>query len=401
LGYWAIAAKRLPLGLSHSLSRYGQQEGSKMGDMQDELARAHNLEMAIAEAVKRLDIDRLQDQLTDLKTVSEQADFWQDNQSAQATMKEIAELEGRIEPWRALQISLAEIVEFIKLGDVTMQPELTRQVIDTARQFNDLKGTLLLNGPYDGCSAILSIHAGAGGTDAQDWAQMLLRMYVRWAEKHHLRVITDDESIGDEAGIKSATIEVGGKFIYGKLKSEHGVHRLVRLSPFNADRLRQTSFAKVEVMPKIDKPEDIGIDEKDLKIDVFRSGGHGGQSVNTTDSAVRITHIPTGIVVAIQNERSQLQNKETAMTILRSRLAQLQLEQHAEKVSELKGPNEQAAWGNQIRSYVLHPYKQVKDLRTRYETSDVDAVLDGDLDGMIDAYLNYALGRTTDLGGRS
>jgi peptide chain release factor 2 len=217
-------------------------------------------------------------------------------------------------------------------------------------------------------------------------------MYVRWAEKNRLEVKTIDESAGDEAGLKSATIEISGPFIYGKLKGEHGVHRLVRLSPFNSDNLRQTSFAKVEVMPKIDRPDDLNIDEKDLKTDVYRSGGHGGQSVNTTDSAVRITHLPTGIVVAIQNERSQLQNRETAMTILRSRLAQLQLEQHRENLAELKGPNQSAEWGNQIRSYVLHPYKQVKDLRTKYETSDPDAVLDGDLDPLINAYLEYSLG---------
>jgi peptide chain release factor 2 len=238
----------------------------------------------------------------------------------------------------------------------------------------------------------VSIHAGAGGTDAQDWAQMLLRMYVRWAETSGYSVDTIEESVGDEAGLKSVTFEVSGNFVFGKLKGEHGVHRLVRLSPFNADNLRQTSFAKVEVTPKIDQPDAVAIDEKDLKIDVYRSGGRGGQSVNTTDSAVRITHTPTGIVVAIQNERSQIQNKETAMTILRSKLAQLQQEQHLENINELKGPNQSAEWGNQIRSYVLHPYKQVKDLRSRHETSDAEGVLDGKLDEFIDAYLEHFLG---------
>jgi peptide chain release factor 2 len=218
-------------------------------------------------------------------------------------------------------------------------------------------------------------------------------MYVRWAEQNNFTATTVEQSDGEEAGIKSVTLEIDGPYAYGKLQGEHGVHRLVRLSPFNADNLRQTSFAKVEIMPKIDQPDQVAVDEKDLKIDVYRSGGKGGQSVNTTDSAVRVTHIPTGIVVAIQNERSQLQNKETAMTILRSKLAQLQAEQHLENLSELKGPNEQAAWGNQIRSYVLHPYKQVKDLRTNYVTTEAESVLDGNLNDFIDSYLEHALGK--------
>jgi peptide chain release factor 2 len=215
---------------------------------------------------------------------------------------------------------------------------------------------------------------------------------VRWAESHDMDVKVVDESAGDEAGIKSATLEISGSFVYGKLKSEHGVHRLVRLSPYNAES-RETSFAKVDILPMVDRPEDLELDDKDLRIDVYRSGGHGGQSVNTTDSAVRITHIPTGISVAIQNERSQLQNRETALTILRSRLIQLQMEQHQKHLDKLKGPNQSAEWGNQIRSYVLHPYKQVKDLRTRFETSDVQGVLGGDLDPLINAYLNHTLGQ--------
>jgi peptide chain release factor 2 len=316
-------------------------------------------------------------------------DFWQQPNKAQEVVKQQSKLDRRITPWVQLRNDLKDLVELSAMQDAGMQQDLEAQLSTLQNQFESLKSDLKFNGPYDDFDAILSIHAGAGGTDAQDWAQMLLRMYIRWAEAHGCSVQMIDESAGEEAGIKSATFEISGDFVYAKLKGEHGVHRLVRLSPFNSDNLRQTSFAKVEIMPKVDAPDAVEIDEKDLKVDVYRSGGHGGQSVNTTDSAVRVTHIPTGIVVAIQNERSQLQNRETAMTILRSRLAQLQIEQHKEKISELKGPNEQAAWGNQIRSYVLHPYKQVKDLRTRYETSDPDAVLDGALDPFIDAYLDH------------
>lgn len=362
--------------------------------MMDELQeQARALRAAVAEAMERLKVAELEQRLAELRVASEAPDFWQDNMRAQGVVKEIAKIEARITPWQTLHNAVDDVLELLAMNDASMQTELAQQVGELEVTFGKLKGALLLSGPYDDYDAILSIHAGAGGTDAQDWAQMLLRMYVRWAEAHHFRAITDELSAGDEAGVKSVTLEISGDNVYGKLKSEHGVHRLVRLSPFNADNLRQTSFAKVEVMPKIDRPDEMEVDEKELKIDVYRSGGHGGQSVNTTDSAVRITHLPTGIVVAIQNERSQLQNRETAMTILRSRLAQLRLEQHAEKISELKGPNEQAAWGNQIRSYVLHPYKQVKDLRTRHETSNVDVVLDGGLDELIDAYLERQLGQ--------
>jgi peptide chain release factor 2 len=360
--------------------------------MHEESGRARNLQMQVNQAVERLHIEELEKHLDMLRTESRAADFWQHTEHAQQVSKEIAKLEGRIAPWRQLSVSLGDWFVLWEMNDESMRQELQSQLAQYEREFSELRGALLLSGAYDDYDAIMTIHAGAGGTDAQDWARMLLRMYTRWAERHGYKTTIDDESAGDEAGIKSVTLEIGGAFAYGKLKSEHGVHRLVRLSPFNADNLRQTSFAKVEIMPKIEKPEEVAVDEKELKIDVYRSGGHGGQSVNTTDSAVRITHLPTGIVVAIQNERSQLQNKETALTILRSRLAQLQLEQHAERISELKGPNEQAAWGNQIRSYVLHPYKMVKDLRTRHETSDVDGVLDGELDPFIDTYLEYTLG---------
>jgi peptide chain release factor 2 len=358
--------------------------------MDDLRKQATSLEHDIKTAVQRLNIKELGTQLSELQKQSQAADFWNDSMAAQDVMKQIAKLEARVQPWQHIEKIITEASDLLKLDDASLQTELTEQINQVDKQFTDLKEELKFNGPYDDHDAILSIYAGAGGTDAQDWTQMLLRMYVRYFEKNKWGTVTIDESAGDEAGIKSITLEVTGPFAYGKLKGEHGVHRLVRLSPFNSDNLRQTSFAKVEVMPKLDKPDDFEIDDKDLKIDVYRSGGHGGQSVNTTDSAVRITHIPTGITVAIQNERSQLQNRETAMTIIRSRLAQLQLEQHKEQLSELKGPNQSAEWGNQIRSYVLHPYKQVKDLRTRYETSDPDAVLDGNLDELINAYLEYS-----------
>jgi peptide chain release factor 2 len=352
-------------------------------------SEAKELQSQVAATMKQLDIAALETEHAKLLTESQKPDFWQDSQSAQKTMQQIAKLENRVKPWQELAKEAGEIVE---LGtDDSLAAELKGQLKAASTKFDELKADLKFSGPYDDHDAILSIHAGAGGTDAQDWTQMLLRMYLRYCEKNGWKTTTVDESAGEEAGLKSVTVEVQGGFAYGKLQGEHGVHRLVRLSPFNSDNLRQTSFAKVEVVPMIDKPEELEIDEKDLKIDVYRSGGHGGQSVNTTDSAVRVTHIPTGITVAIQNERSQIQNKETAMTILRSRLAQLQMEQHAEKVGELKGPNQSAEWGNQIRSYVLHPYKQVKDLRTKYETSDPEKVLDGGLDPLIDAYLEHTL----------
>lgn len=359
--------------------------------MEDLHKRASELGAEIASAVTTLKIPELESQLVALEQTSQRSDFWDDSTKAQTTMKQIAKLQARVSPWQKLQASCGEVDELLELNDDSLQDELTKNLQTIADTLLALKDELKFSGQYDDHDALLTLSAGAGGTDAQDWTQMLLRMYVRWAEDEGYDVRVVEESTGEEAGLKSATIEITGQFAYGKLRGEHGVHRLVRLSPFNSDSLRQTSFAKVEVMPVIDQPHELELDDKDLKIDVYRSGGHGGQSVNTTDSAVRITHVPTGLTVAIQNERSQLQNRETAMTILRSRLAQLQIEQHVEKLGQLKGPNQSAEWGNQIRSYVLHPYKQVKDLRTKYETSDPDKVLDGGLNELIEAYLEYSL----------
>ena len=356
-----------------------------------QVARANELDQLIRGAMEQLDIETLHEQLDQLRSQSQQADFWNEPEVAQTVMKRLAALEAQVLPWQKLAADIADTLELIKLEDDQMVVELMNQLDAIETKFNTLKEALRFSGPFDTHNAILSIYAGAGGTDAQDWARMLLRMYVRWAEQNGIKTEMIDESAGDAAGIKSATLRFEGPQVYGSLKGEHGVHRLVRQSPFNSAASRETSFAKVDVLPEIDTPEEVEIDEKDLKIDVYRAGGHGGQSVNTTDSAVRVTHLPTGITVSIQNERSQLQNKETAMTILRSRLAQLQLEQHKDKVSELKGPSTANEFGSQIRNYVLHPYKQVKDLRTGFETTNPDAVLDGDLNPLIDAYLEYTM----------
>jgi peptide chain release factor 2 len=356
--------------------------------MEELKRRAEQLSSEIKQSASRLDLDNREIELKRLRAQMSSPQFWHDNKLAQDISKQEAALARRLQPWLDLRRSAWEMAELAELNDSSMQVEISSQLDEISEKFDQLKKELRFQGPYDDHDVILSIYAGAGGTDAQDWAQMLLRMYVRWAESHRLAVKTIDQSPGEEAGIKSATIEISGdSYLYGKLAGEQGVHRLVRLSPFNSAASRETSFAKVDVLPVIDQPNEVKIDDKDLKIDVFRAGGHGGQSVNTTDSAVRLSHIPTGITVVIQNERSQLQNKETAMTILRSRLAQLQIEQHAETIADVKGPNQSAEFGNQIRSYVLHPYKQVKDNRTGYETSDVDKVLDGHLDQLIDSWL--------------
>jgi peptide chain release factor 2 len=331
----------------------------------------------------RLEEDTINTQLTD-------ADVWQDSERAQLLSRKAATLRAQIEPWLHLRAQAAELRELLDLKDKTLITECAQQLDILEAEYGELHKELLFKGKYDQHSALLKISAGAGGTDAQDWAVMLERMYLRWAERAGMKSETLERSAGEEAGVKSVTLAIEGPYAYGKLRSEHGVHRLVRLSPFNSDNLRQTSFALVEVLPEIDAPDEVEINEKDLKIDVYRSGGHGGQSVNTTDSAVRITHLPTGIVVAIQNERSQLQNKETALKILRGKLVQLQLEQHAASLTDLR-TGESASWGNQIRNYVLHPYTLVKDTRTKHEEHDASAVLDGAIDPFIDSYLNLNL----------
>lgn len=355
--------------------------------MEQVRTRLHELKAKVASAIVQAKIAAHEERSAELATQIAEPSFWTDNIRAQRITKLHAKLQAQIQPWRELEKEIRDAEELAAMDDESMLDELKSQLQELQEHFDALQLTLRFSGPYDDHDVILRLRAGAGGTDAQDWTEMLQRMYLRWAEAHGMKAEVIEQSAGEEAGIKSATLSISGQNAFGRLKSEHGVHRLVRLSPFNADHLRQTSFAMVEVLPQIDEPKEVEIKDDDLRIDVYRSSGHGGQSVNTTDSAVRITHIPTGIVVAIQNERSQIQNRETAMRVLRSKLAQLQLEQHKERIDELKGPSQSAEWGNQIRNYVLHPYTMVKDARTKYEEHDAQAVLDGKIDGFIDAYL--------------
>lgn len=346
------------------------------------------LQSAVIEAWQRLSLDHTEESINKLQAELAEASVWDDATVGTTKSKELARLLAQFEPWLSLKTELDDLDELSQMNDDSMKEDINQQLSGLQNRYDALKKDLRFSGNYDAHDAILRLSAGAGGTDAQDWTDMLLRMYLRWAEKSGMTTQLVEQSAGEEAGLKSAVISVNGPYAYGKLRSEHGVHRLVRLSPFNSDNLRQTSFALVEVLPRIDTPDEVAIDDKDLRIDVFRAGGHGGQSVNTTDSAVRVTHIPSGIVVSIQNERSQLQNRETAMQVLRSKLAQLQLEQHKDDLAELKGPTRSAEWGSQIRNYVLHPYTMVKDARTKHEDRDAAGVLDGKLDGFIEAFLD-------------
>lgn len=314
-------------------------------------------------------------------------EIWNNLEYARQKTTELANLHEELDSWRLLQTQIADISELMELGDESLLEEFSGQLDAMESSLNNMKIALRFTGKYDHNDAIMRITAGAGGTEAMDWSGMLERMYLRWAERHKVKVQILDRVAGEEAGIKTVVMEMTGHNVYGQLRSEHGTHRLVRLSPFNADHLRQTSFSLVEVLPVIRDDAEVQIDPKDLRIDVYHSGGHGGQSVNTTNSAVRITHLPTNTVVAIQNERSQLQNKEKAMEILRGKLQQMMQEQNAESVDKLRA-GESASWGQQIRNYVLHPYKLVKDTRTKYEETDADAVLDGAIDNFITAYLD-------------
>jgi len=343
----------------------------------------------IEDATKKLNIEADRRRLLELEEEMASPNLWNDQDRAELISKESANLRSYIQQWSSIYEDLSTTIELIDLEtDEQDYVSVTDELIHKA---DKLLLTVKLNGQYDKSPAIMQLSAGVGGTDAADWTEMLERMYLRYAEQSGLTAEVLEESYGDEAGIKSATVRFSGPFAFGRLRSEKGVHRLVRLSPFNSDNLRQTSFALVDVIPEIEKIE-LNIDEKDLKIDTYRSSGKGGQSVNTTDSAVRITHLPTGIVVAIQSERSQLKNKQRALSILSSRIAELARDQHQEDISQLKA-SKSADWGSQIRSYVLHPYQKVKDNRSGYETSDTQAVLDGNLEPLIEAYLSSQVGK--------
>ena len=318
-------------------------------------------------------------------------DIWKNVKVATEKNQELSKLQDETQPWELLKTQITDLAELISIADESLEDEISGQISGMESEFLELKRTLRFQGPYDSKDAILRITSGAGGTEAMDWAGMLERMYLSFCEKKGFKVSRLERVAGEEVGIKTAVYEVSGVNAYGWLKSEYGVHRLVRLSPFNANNLRQTSFALVEILPVIKADTEVEIDEKDLRIDVYRSGGHGGQGVNTTDSAVRITHLPTNTVVAIQNERSQIQNREKAMEILRGKLVQMQLEQHAETIGELRA-GESAGWGQQIRNYVLQPYKLVKDTRTGYESGEPEKVLDGEIEGFIEAFLENNVG---------
>jgi peptide chain release factor 2 len=341
------------------------------------------------------DIAGKETEIARLEKQSARPDFWSDQAEAQNIMRQLSGLRKSVQQWRELEKKIIDTAELLKLSeqDASFQAEVQSELDSMASHLDELEFQLAFTSEYDSRNAILAIHAGAGGTESQDWAEMLMRMYLRWAERRGFNTEVLDTSAGDEAGIKSTVIAVNGEYAAGYLKSEHGVHRLVRLSPFDSDHARHTSFALVEVLPEAESDVELHIAPDDVKIDVFRSSGPGGQNMQKTSSAVRVTHLPTGLVVTCQSERSQLMNKETAMKILRARLLEKELEKREAERARLKGKRISAGWGNQIRSYVLHPYKMVKDHRTDYETGNPDAVLDGDLDSFISAYLRYSIGR--------
>ena len=353
--------------------------------------KLNNLKPALEELGQALGLEAAERELDMLQAESAAEGFWDNLGKAQKVQQRIKNLQDKIERHRRRQTQWEDLMTLCEMGneeeDESLVPEVEEGFARLESEMEEAKLSTLLTGEYDASNAILTFHAGAGGTEAQDWAQMLYRMYTRWAERHGFQYTILDYQDGDEAGIKSATILIEGENAYGYLHGEHGVHRLVRVSPFDANARRQTSFAALEVMPEIPDDAEVDIRPEDIEMQVYRSSGAGGQHVNKTSSAVRLIHKPTGIVVSCQTERSQFQNRDTCMKMLRSKLVELQMQAHAEKISDLKGVQMKIEWGSQIRSYVFMPYQLVKDNRTAYETSNINGVMDGDLDGFINAYL--------------
>lgn len=361
--------------------------------MENLLKNIEELREQILKTWKLLDIDGQEKELGALKLKMSSSNFWDDQKQAVEVGKRYEELESEIIKWKSLKREVTELEELVAVGqeenDESISDEAHQKYQSIKKDFERLEFFVLFSQKYDKNNAIISIHAGTGGVDAQDWAQILERMFLRFVEKKNWQAELIDRNVGNEAGIKSAAYHIKGRWSYGNLKSESGVHRLVRISPFDAESMRHTSFALVEVIPELPEAENIEINDEDIRIDVFKSSGPGGQGVNTTDSAVRIKHLPTNIIVTCQNERSQHQNKETALKILKAKLFNLEEKKREEEELKMRGEAQKAEWGKQIRSYVMQPYKMVKDHRTNFETQEVEKVLDGDLEGFIESYLRW------------
>lgn len=353
--------------------------------------RLMTFENSIENLKEALNIDSVIKEIAELEELSAKPDFWDDMENSQKTMQKIGSLKAKVQSYESLKNDFDDALVMIELadeeGDESLIEDCTASVDDIEKRVEALTLSTLLSGEFDDSNAILTFHAGAGGTEAQDWAEMLFRMYNRWGERHGYKVSTLDYLEGDVAGVKSATILIEGENAYGYLHGEMGIHRLVRVSPFDSSGRRHTSFASLEVMPEIDDDVDVEIREEDIKMDVYRASGAGGQKVNKTSSAVRLTHIPTGVVVSCQIERSQHQNREVAMRMLKSKLVEIKERENLDKIEDIKGEQKEIAWGSQIRSYVFMPYTMVKDHRTNFEMGNITAVMDGDLDGFINAYL--------------
>lgn len=361
--------------------------------MENILKKIDELREKTLNAKVLIDVDSLISESNDLKREMSKPDFWNDREKAVVIGKRVEELDSEVESWNSLENDIRELEELVAVAnkekDNSMSKDVDAKYVELEGRFKKLEFKLLFSDEYDKHNVILSIHAGSGGVDAQDWASILERMYLRFAESNDWDIQMLDKNFGNEAGIKSVSFKIDGNFAYGNLKSEAGVHRLVRISPFDAEKMRHTSFALIEVLPELPEAEEIELKDEDLKIDTFKSSGPGGQSVNTTDSAVRVVHKPTKISVSCQTERSQHQNKEMALKILKIKLHKLAEEEKNKKKAEIKGEVIKADWGKQIRSYVMHPYKMVKDHRTEFETQDIDGVLDGKLFDFIESYLRY------------